>query len=1232
MPALHADPVIIELNTEEGYDINPLTGDSIRVLQNAAGDTIRTGVPVALQHRRLSEGNYGIEKVVPVEHTLKSPAHSNVTTVRDVKERTVDEVIEKSIPLRLNAGVRVRNSIGDTVLTGVPLPCRGKPVAFKASELSDLSKPDLQENADVNLVNLKMDEGLNSNHITCLLEDSRGNIWFGTGDRGISRFNGEHFIHYPEFEDIAFFHVNCLFEDSRGNIWIGTRAGGLIKFDGERFLHYTDRTGLITNDVRCLHEDSEGDLWLGTSGGGVGRLRGDSILHLTPYEGLPHWEVFSILEDKDGMHWFGTDGGGVYRFDGSSFIQHLDTDSARILNGASGILQDREGNLWFGGWNGGACRYDGDSFTFLTLADGLSSMKVISMHEDSRGNIWLGTFDEGICVYDGRSITRYGQNEGFGHYIIAILEDGGGRLWFGSRWDGAFLYDPGSFVRIRDQDGAIGNRITSLLNDRENKLWFGTFREGVNMYDGSNFHLFKEHLDFLGEEKNIHSLLEDRHGNIWMGTGYGHAIRYDGKVFEYFWASANWKENLIHCMLEDREGNIWFGSNLWGLTMYNGEYMTIFPGNHGLAETYIMSIMEARNGDLWFATNGHGVAKYNEDGVVFLTEKEGLSNNIAGSLFEDSFGNIWIGTIDGVSVFNGSEFRCYTEETGLSSNGIRSIREDGDQNIWVATNQGLNQFIPVQNSAAAKDSLSKASSIEYRIRSFEKPDGLFSQVFNINCSSLDSMDRLWWGSPNGLIMLDLNRYSTPADTPVVQLEQIEINGRFIDFRNAREEKGPSFEAVERFGNIPVDLELPSDHNRLSFRFAAIDWAAPHKLRYSTRMEGLKEDWGPPSRETEAEYRGLKHGNYTFWIRAIGAAGEWSEPYGFSFTIRPPWWQSWLARSIYIILALALIVGFVRWRTASLKRRQKELEKIVKDRTAEISFKNEELQQQKEEVEAQRDEIEAQRDLVTHQKEQISEQKQAMTDSIQYASRIQTAILPPDEVLRYLLPKHFILYKPRDIVSGDFYWFSTRDEKVVIAIADCTGHGVPGAFMSMLGSALLNDAINKLESLQANLLLNELRDMVMASLRQTGKEDEAKDGMDIALCILDKKKMSLQYAGGYNPLYIIRNGELIEVKADKMPIGISDKAGRPFTNQEIELKKEDALYMFSDGYVDQFGGPRGKKFMVKKFKELLLDIQDRIMFDQKRVLEEALDEWMGVNYPEGDRFEQVDDIIVMGIKI
>ncbi|MCK4664420.1 MAG: tetratricopeptide repeat protein [Bacteroidales bacterium] len=264
-------------------------------------------------------------------------------------------------------------------------------------------------------------------------------------------------------------------------------------------------------------------------------------------------------------------------------------------------------------------------------------------------------------------------------------------------------------------------------------------------------------------------------------------------------------------------------------------------------------------------------------------------------------------------------------------------------------------------------------------------------------------------------------------------------------------------------------------------------------------------------------------------------------------------------------------------------------------------------------------------LLEEQNEKIEEQKQSITDSIQYASRIQKAVVPSEERANEILPEHFILWRPRDIVSGDFWWMTQKENKVILVAADCTGHGVPGAFMSMLGVSFLNEIVNQQDIITANVILNQLRTSVKTTLKQKGAEGEAKDGMDIALVVLDVPNMKLQFSGAYNPLYLYRNSELIETKADKNPIGIFIKEKDSFTNHEIELQKGDTFYIFSDGFIDQFGGEKGGKFKTKNFKALLQNMQDKPMKEQGEILDRTVDEWRG-------DIEQIDDIIILGVRI
>jgi tetratricopeptide (TPR) repeat protein len=336
------------------------------------------------------------------------------------------------------------------------------------------------------------------------------------------------------------------------------------------------------------------------------------------------------------------------------------------------------------------------------------------------------------------------------------------------------------------------------------------------------------------------------------------------------------------------------------------------------------------------------------------------------------------------------------------------------------------------------------------------------------------------------------------------------------------------------------------------------------------------------------------------------------------------------------LVLVIIIAFILYNQYRIKQRANHL------------------------LEEQNKKIESQRLLATRQRDQIKEQQQRITDSINYGQRIQKALLPPDKQINKILKDYFIFYHPKDIVSGDFYWITQKGNQTIIAAVDCTGHGIPGAFMSMLGVAFLNEIVIKMNILKANEILNQLRDNVVSTLHQASFESESKDGMDISLIIIDDENKKLQFSGAYNSFYLVRqigdyetsdclfsNGSveesveskkmeiipdirneisrLYEIKADRMPIGSHIKMAKSFSNHEIELLKGDMIYIFTDGYTDQFGGANNKKFTLKRLKNILVDMNEISMTEQKNMLFEHYTKWKG-------KEEQLDDILIVGIRI
>lgn len=298
--------------------------------------------------------------------------------------------------------------------------------------------------------------------------------------------------------------------------------------------------------------------------------------------------------------------------------------------------------------------------------------------------------------------------------------------------------------------------------------------------------------------------------------------------------------------------------------------------------------------------------------------------------------------------------------------------------------------------------------------------------------------------------------------------------------------------------------------------------------------------------------------------------------------------------------------------AALLKMREDLSENERLLEAKVIERTEEVVRQKEEIENKNQELEV---LYTH-----------VTDSIKYAKRIQEAILPPADMMKKYLPNSFVLFKPKDIVSGDFYWLDTKDNKTLFAAVDCTGHGVPGAFMSIVGYNILKYVLSNNNFTEPALILDALNEGVSETLHHGHEASQAKDGMDLSFCTIDYNTLELQFAGAYNPLYIIRNKELIQIKADKFPIGyfLGDNKQK-FTNHKMQLQKGDCVYIFSDGYSDQFGGPRGKKFMASNFRNLLLQIHQLPMENQKEILNKTIEDWRGV-------LDQVDDVLVIGLTI
>lgn len=400
------------------------------------------------------------------------------------------------------------------------------------------------------------------------------------------------------------------------------------------------------------------------------------------------------------------------------------------------------------------------------------------------------------------------------------------------------------------------------------------------------------------------------------------------------------------------------------------------------------------------------------------------------------------------------------------------------------------------------------------------------------------------------------------------------------------------------------LEFSYGNNRMEFQFASTSFLNEEKNQYSYILEGYDNDWTSWKSETKCDYTSLPEGNYTFRVKSKNYLGDEGRETVFEFTILPPWYRTIWAYIVYFLLFIFLIYVGVRIGTRRIQKQKQHLEEVVKERTEEVI-------QQKNEIE--------------HQREELQELYNDVTDSIKYAKRLQDSILPPDQYVKELFPDSFVYYRPKDIVSGDFYWAYNSEGKHMIAAVDCTGHGVPGAFMSLVGANGLNAAVQEHEKVSPARILEDLNSFSYNALNKDFDGDTVRDGMDMTLICLDPENKKLNFSGANNPIYKVSDGELEIFKGDRFAIGSFVPGEKEFKEIDVPIKKNDMIYLFSDGYPDQFGGLKGKKFMSRNFRELLAGLANEDASKQQEVIHQTMETWRG-------KHEQVDDILVIGIRI
>ena len=815
----------------------------------------------------------------------------------------------------------------------------------------------------------------------------------------------------------------------------------------------------------------------------------------------------------------------------------------------------------------------------------------------------ISTMLNGIIVIDTLGITRAVINEKYGlsdNDVKQVISDQSNNLWLALN-NGISTIEISSPLSVYSEAAGLPGSINSLRRYK-NLLYAGTnrglFVQKKDNESGTQF------MPAFIPPVPVKSLTE-ADGSLLAGTEAG--------LYEISGQSVLklGNENSTS-LLYSPEMKLLFSGGPKGITVYrNGGSFKKLDWLNEIREDIIgfaaVTSAESDTSFLWIGTRYNGVIRIKIDkDIPFSADSYSSADGLPGGPVTPYNLNskAIFGTSEGLYVFNdenavkkalpdslknNKEFlRGYFIPLHITNDSIGksvSAFAESISKIWLCTDMKAGY-------------LDKKNKLRYVSQPFRGID-----VGKINVIYPEEIGICWLGTTDGLIRYDENRgkkYDSGYSGLIRKVTLMDNDS--VLFKGTFFETYPVLKVTQResANQKPV---LPYRFNSIRIEFAAPFYEYPGRIYYSYKLDGDDSKWTQWTKENYQEYTNLREGEYTFRLKARNVYGTESSQAQYSFRVLPPWYRSAAAYAFYIISAFMLTFLTARLYSYRLKLENIRLEGIVTERTTEVV--------------RQKDEIEQKNTVLEYQKKEIE-------DSIRYASRIQSAVIPSEQDCLDVFADAFVFFRPLNIVSGDFYWIGRVGDKIIFTAADCTGHGVPGAIMSMLGVAFLNEIVNKDHITEPDNILNHLRNKVIQALQQQGISGEARDGMDISLVCIDEQERKLQYAGAYNPLIMIRNGAVMETGGDKMPIGIYEKMN-PFTRHEIQLEPGDVLYMTSDGYEDQFGGPEGKKFKSKKFKELLLEIHKYPMKTQKEIIEKRFVDWKG-------DLNQVDDIVVTGIAI
>ncbi len=1152
----------------------------------------------------------------------------------------------------------------------------------------------------INFNNVTTDHGLSNNVIKVIIKDFKNQIWVGT-DVGLNLYTNHKFKVYTTKQGLPNNDVLAIYEDLNHRIWVAT-VEGLCYIQNDKIVNVKlPKVDGVFPSIKAIVQDHQGGFWFGSNDGLFYYKEGKFKLYTTK-NGLLDDQINKLVIQKNGQLLIGSNLGLTKLMKGL-FIKNPMNVKHLINLRINEMYYDREENLWLGTDRGIVVIKKHGGYKLFLKKDGLAYERIMTIIQDSEGKFWIGNDGGGVDFFNGNLFEGYAKDNGlYQNTIWSIGQDNRGRLWFGHD-DGISILDHGYFVHqvnlVHESNyypdlnskntrlstsKQIGKTVYAVYKDRVGKMWIGT-ESGVSIYDGKSYKHFTKKSGLAGNQ--IFCIYHNSKGEVWVGGRDGITIFKDYKIIKYLNKKNGLPSNRVNNINEDRLGNIWIGTDLGLVRWVNGK-IEVADTHSGLLNNCVYGIQIDNKDNVWIGTYGGGVTLF-KDAVkigaiksqkIYITKKEGLTDNEVLFLILDKKGNLFVGANKGLNKIN-THLLLYRNSIKVKTYGIREgfYGLECNMNATFSDNEGELWFGTIGGAIAMNPKYDEINEVESktnitRIR-IDFKDTLLAQnsILNYNSKKITfSFIGISTSNPDKVrYRFKLDGYddkwspiTTETSATYANLNQGEYVFQVVSCNNDGVwNKKPtlfSFKVTppfwETYWFYSLCIVLIS-----SVIYIYVRWrekALHNTNRYlEAKIQERTAELSVKNKELEKLSIVASETHNSVLICDAKGNMEWANT-GFSKLFGYSLDEYKKLKGVSIIEAsinenISQIIQesisekkFVVYETLKTTKGGKKLH--VQSTLTPILDQEENVVKLVI-IDADITELKSAQVELEVKNNDILMKNKDILDSIHYAYRIQQAMLPPNEEIRKCSKDTFILFKPKDIVSGDFYWFhrlfpdNPTDHSYLIAVVDCTGHGVPGAFMSMIGNNLLNQIISENENATPDIILTELNHRIRRSLHQENiSEGQVRDGMDIALCLVHPEKQEMLFSGANRSLVkifkyegedicsgsdkcVISNGYFLdEISADRKSIGGFTEPQFIFTLQKITIQKGDSFYIYSDGFVDQFGENTGKKFMSKQFKQLLINIQEMEMSDQNKVLDETIVNWQGA-------LQQVDDILVIGFR-